>query len=354
MGQMKRNSNFELLRLISMYMIVFIHANMYLPYFCQGRVRFFFNGLANGICNIGVTCFILISGYFGLQFSLKKLWKMECMMISFSLLETFILYILMPQEMQGTVLLEQLIKSCFPVITRKYWFYSCYICLFCLSTYINKFIDWLKKEEFGRLLGILLLFFSVFPSVFYFEIIPDNGKGLFQMIIIYMLGRYLRKYEIRSLSKGWAITLFCVLWLVNGISHEIPISLGGIYHHLCKDNSITNIIMAIIIFNLVSKWTFQSDMINKLAKYVFAVFALNNSLVSAVMHLLKQREVLQPSGGMGAIALMALVMGIMIFCILIGALREILIGKIENKILNHLVEMIMSNRNMLKWKRGME
>lgn len=354
MGQKKRNSNFELLRLLSMYMIVFIHANMYLSYFCQGRVRIIFNGWVNGICNIGVTCFILISGYFGLQFNIKKICKMECMMISFSLLETFILYILMPQEMQGTVLLEQLIKSCFPVITRKYWFYSCYICLFCLSTYINKFIDWLKKEEFGRLLGILLLFFSVFPSVFYFEIIPDNGKGLFQMIIIYMLGRYLRKYEIRSLSKGWAITLFCVLWLVNGISHEIPISLGGIYHHLCKDNSITNIIMAVILFDSVSKCTFQSAMVNKMAKYVFAVFALNNSLVSVVMHLLKQSEVLQPSGWGGIVVLILVVMGIMVSCILIGILREIVIGRLENKIIGNLVEKMISNKDRMKWKRGME
>ena len=275
-------------------------------------------------------------------------------MISFSLLETAILYILMPQEMQGTVLLEQLVKSCFPVITRKYWFYSCYVCLFCLSAYINKFIDWLKKEELTRLLGILLLFFSVFPSVFYFEIIPDNGKGLLQMIIIYMCGRYLRKYGIRSLSKGWTITLFGVLWLVNGISHEIPISLGGIYHHLCKDNSITNIIMAVILFDSVSKRTFQSTMINKMAKYVFAVFALNNSLVSVVMHLLKQSEVLQPSGWGGIIVLILVVMGIMVSCILIGMIREIMIGRLENKIIGNLVEKMISNKDRMKWKRGME
>lgn len=350
MVQMKRYSNYELLRLLFMYMIVFIHANAYL----SGRTWTIFNGVVNGICNMGVTCFILISGYFGLQFSLKKIWKMECMMISFSLLETLILYILMPQEMQGAVLLEQLVKSFFPMITRKYWFYSCYVCLVCLSRYINNFIDKLKKEEFAKLLGMLLLFFSVFPTIFYFEIIPDNGKGLFQMIIIYLLGRYLRIYGVPSLTKGRAIVLFCVLWLVNGISHEIPFSLGGIYHHLCKDNSITNIIMAIILFSLMGKCTFQSDMINKMAKYVFAVFALNNSLVSAVMYLLKQQEVLQPSGWSGAITLIVLVMEIMIFCILIGVLREVLVGKIENKMLNRLEEKIMNSKNLVKWKRGME
>lgn len=60
-----RNSNHELLRMIAMYMIIFIHANMYLNYFCSGSVRTICNGLVNGICNIGVSCFILISGYYG-------------------------------------------------------------------------------------------------------------------------------------------------------------------------------------------------------------------------------------------------------------------------------------------------
>lgn len=31
-----RNSNHELMRIIAMYMIVLIHANMYLGYFCTG------------------------------------------------------------------------------------------------------------------------------------------------------------------------------------------------------------------------------------------------------------------------------------------------------------------------------
>ena len=97
--------------------------------------------LVNGICNIGVTCFILISGYYGVQFKLKKLVKMECMMISYSLLEILLMYLVMPEQLQGAALLEQLVKSLLPFISRKYWFYSCYVCLMLLSGYIQKLID---------------------------------------------------------------------------------------------------------------------------------------------------------------------------------------------------------------------
>ena len=166
-----RNSNHELLRLIAMYMIVFIHANMYLGNFCTGNTGLFFNGLVNGVCNIGVSCFVLISGYYGIKFNIRKLVKMECMMIFFSLLETVILYVVMPEQLQGAALLEQMVKSFLPFITRKYWFYSCYVCLFLLSGYIQKLIDYLDQKGFKNLLVLLLVLFSVLPTFFYFEII---------------------------------------------------------------------------------------------------------------------------------------------------------------------------------------
>lgn len=340
MEQSKRNSNFELLRILSMFMIVFIHANMYLSSFCEGKIWFFFNGLINGICNIGVTCFVLISGYFGLKFSIKKLLKMEAMMIAFSLMEMVILYVLMPQTMQGAALLEQLIKSCFPVITRKYWFYSCYICMFVLSGYINRFIDSLKKEEFKRLLTVLLILFSIFPTFFYFEIIQDNGKGLVQMMLIYMLGRYIQKYGIRICNKGKMAALFLGLWVLNGVSHEIPIQFGGIYHHLCKDNSITNIVMAVILFSVVKEWKIQSGIINALSKNTFAIFALNNSMVAVVIYLIKNGGKLKPSGWQGFILLTGIVILVMILCVIIGALREKLLGRIETYIIDKISEKV--------------
>lgn len=189
MKEKTRNSNHELLRIIAMYMIVFIHANMYLGDFCTGVAWRCFNGLVNGICNIGVSCFILISGYYGVKFSVQKLVKMECMMISYSLLETAILCLALPEQMQGAALLEQLVKSFLPFITRKYWFYSCYVCLLFLSGYIQKFMEYLEQKELKRLLLLLIGLFSVLPALFYFELIPDNGKGLVQMIMVYMIGR---------------------------------------------------------------------------------------------------------------------------------------------------------------------
>ena len=110
-----RNANHEMLRLIAIYMIVFIHANMYLGQFCQGASWSFFNGLVNGVCNTGVSCFILISGYYGVRFDIRKLVKMECMMITLSLLETGLMYIFAPESLGGALPCSSSLSSpCFP------------------------------------------------------------------------------------------------------------------------------------------------------------------------------------------------------------------------------------------------
>lgn len=335
MKETVRNSNHELLRIIAMYMIIFIHANMYLGNFCTGSIRTFFNGFVNGICNIGVSCFILISGYYGIKFSFQKFVKMECMMITFSILETIILCIALPQQMQGAALLEQIVKTFFPFITRKYWFYSSYICLFFFSGYIQKFIEVLDKKEFKKLLFTLLLLFSILPTLFYFELIPDNGKGLVQMIMIYMIGRYIKMYCDSSVwnysNKKCFFALFIILWVVNGVSHEFPIQIGGIYHHLCKDNSITNLTMAIILFFIFKELTIKSKFINKIAAYIFAAFALENSLVIVTMQVIGNMNLKSLGGIGGFLTLSFILFGILAICLLLGLFREAIFKKIDLK-----------------------
>ena len=323
-----RNSNHELLRIIAMFMIVFIHANRFLFYLVNGKTAFVLNGMVNGICNIGVTCFMLISGYYGMKFDITKFVRMECMMITYSLAETALLYTVMPEQLQGAALLEQIVKSMLPFITRKYWFYSCYVCLLFLSEYIQKFIDALKQKEFERLLFVLFMLLSVLPTLFYFEIVPDNGKGLLHMIMIYMMGRYIRMYRDVKLP-GKAGVLFVFLWIINGISHEIPIKVGQISHHLCKDNSITNLMMAVILFYLFKELHIRSRFINKAAANVFAVFALNDVLVTVVMQRLLDSGFKSEGGMTGFMVLAGIVAAVLLLCLMIGAVRELILGRMD-------------------------
>lgn len=343
-----RDSNFEILRLIAMYMIVLIHTTSYSGLFCTGKNMAVCNGIINGICNIGVTCFILISGYYGIEFKVKKLVKMECMMISFSLLETVILYIIFPGQLQGAALLEQLVKSLLPFISRKYWFYSCYVCLMLFSGYIQKLIDTMDQKGMQKLLLLLLLLFSILPTVFYFEIVPDNGKGLVQMIMVYLIGRYIRKYDIRL--PEWGIPVFLGLWCLNGLSHEMPIRIGDVYHHLCKDNSITNLSMAILLFLLFKGWKIQARFINRIAGYMFAVFALNNTLAGCVIKGLQSGGFQSPDGWQGFMLLVGTALIIFLECLLVGGIREFLLGLLDKKVENVYEKLMIQTQRWLEQK----
>lgn len=337
-----------------MFMIVLIHANMYLFQFVGGSSTFFYNGMINGICNIGVTCFMLISGYYGMKPDVGKFVRMECMMITYSLAETILLCVVTPQQMQGAALLEQLVKSFLPFITRKYWFYSCYVCLLFFSGYIQRFIDRLDQEAFQRLLLLLLFLFSVLPTMFYFEIIPDNGKGLVHMIMIYMIGRYIRMYRDVKIPAKAAI-LFVILWAINGISHEIPVQIGGIYHHLCKDNSITNLTMAVILFYLFKELKLQSAVINRAAGNVFAVFALNNTLVTVAMKLLFDNGFHGAKGISGFMMLVGVAAAILAVCLLVGEVRKLLLNRCDSYLENLLgYQFVLKIKSRLRNKEEKE
>lgn len=95
MKALTRKSNFELLRIVAMCMIILIHLSSAIDltsFGLKGNIGTILGGTIVGICNIGPSCFCLISGYFGIKFSKQKLIKMELLMISFSLLETALLY----------------------------------------------------------------------------------------------------------------------------------------------------------------------------------------------------------------------------------------------------------------------
>lgn len=325
MTEIKRKSNLELLRILAMVFIILIHLLS-----ATGMTAF--GGAIVGICNIGVSCFCLISGYFGVKFSMKKLLKMEIMMIMFSLLETMALWLVFPQEMQGAALLEQLAKSLFPFVSRKYWFYSCYVCIFIFSGFIEKLISVLSKQEMKRLVLLLLLVFSVFPTMFYFEIMQDAGKGLVQMFVLYVVGRYIRLYRDVKVDKLNAVVALGALWAVNTISIMNPLQIGGIVHSLCRDDSVTNIAMAVILLYIFKDIEFSSKWVNKFTANMFAVFALENSVVKIVAEMLGRSGFYVESEVVGTAILLGIVALIFVLCVVIGGIRELIFGRFEKKI----------------------
>lgn len=188
-----RKSNFELLRLFCIFGIVVMHAmgNIDTSLSVWNTESHIF---VNALFNTGVTCFILISGYFGIKFRLEKLIEMDFMVI---------FYTVAGVAVRGDLKAKELILACFPIITRHYWFISCYFALCFLAPLLNALAEKIKKENFERLLVTMLLLFSVIPTITTYDIMQDSGKGLVDFVMIYLIGRYLSKYPVRLQKKAW-------------------------------------------------------------------------------------------------------------------------------------------------------
>ena len=339
----ERQSNFELLRLLAIYMIVLIHINMYVYNFSSGAVALVYSNLINGICNTGVTLFILISGYFGVKLDVKKLTKLELRMIIYSLIVLAIMFAIGYESYSFGDKLELAAKALLPFISRNHWFYTCYVLIILFSGFINEFVNNLGEKKLRHLLILMLVVFSIFPTFLYFEVVPDNGKGIVQMLMVYMMGRYIRLYgeDFGEKNAKWFTPVFICLWIINAVSHAFPIQLGGIYHTLCKDNSITNLIIAVCVFYLFKKMSFRSKLINTCAKYVFAIFAINYVLIDICVDAAMGKEGFIPANSfLGILLLVAISLAIVIICIIIGIIRELLLAKVDEAIAGKLSSVI--------------
>ena len=69
-----RNSNFEMLRIVAILCIVVMHSSSFVN---PDDYNFLLLKLIGAIGNAGVSCFILISGYYGIRFRWEKIFEIS-------------------------------------------------------------------------------------------------------------------------------------------------------------------------------------------------------------------------------------------------------------------------------------
>lgn len=319
----ERSSNFELLRLLCIFGILVMHTlgsvdttgyagNLLVQVFC------------NSLFNTGVTCFILISGYFGIRFNLRKLIQLDMMIIFFTVAGNLLI---------GEASLKVLIKSCIPVISRQYWFISCYFVLCILAPFLNQIPEKLEQQQFRHLLAILLLVFSVIPTFTTYDIMQDAGKGLVDFIMVYLLGRYLALYHrephsTRPLILGLVCSIAVVFLLDGGRSFASNL----IYTTFARDCSIFIIFASVLLLLIFRNLSFQSLPINRAASNVLAIYVLDSFLRTFFQRYFDLNAYV--GTWFFIFIVFAYVAVVMLLAILLNELRKCTIGRIEPMVSN--------------------
>lgn len=263
-----RNSSIEALRIFCILGILCMHlSGMYME--SSNTVTLIQLNLINSLFNICVTCFILISGYFGLTRKFDRLFSLWCIVMFYSLLNAAFSYLI-----EGSVSIVDLFKSVFPTITAKYWYFTTYVLLSLFAPYINEIPKRLSKKDFEHLLLLLIIVFYLFPTFFFFEITKDNGKGPVNMFIVYLIGCYIAAYrkDIAINKLKYLLSFFAIIFTAFIGNLAASLFRQRSFAPFARDNSLFMLAGAIALFAVIRNCHFHSKAINFLAQNIFAVY----------------------------------------------------------------------------------
>lgn len=268
----KRESNFELLRIICIIGIVNMHVFGSVYNHVSG-FNLVYGTLINSAFNTGVTLFMLISGYFGVKSTVRKVVSLELTVVFYSLVSLTVGGLL-----GNTIGLKDIVKSFFPVSMGKYWYITAYMLILVFAKYINHFLDSLEKREYQVFLLLMLSVFSILPTIIQVHVMNDSGKGIMNMLLVYSLGRYLRKYEVDFKFKK--VVALIVLLIEFALNLGIAFIKGGkgVNAPFARDYSIFIIILSVFVFLWVKDLKLKSSLINGMAQNVIGIYLMEGAI----------------------------------------------------------------------------
>lgn len=219
-----RQSNFELLRIVAMIMIIICHfathGNFEFDNTTLSIPRLWLNFLCMG-GNTGVNIFVLITGYFLIQSkstkaSIPKILKFWGQVFFYSA-TIYVIYI----ALGGDITITRLINDFMPMTSAAWWFASTYFVLYIIHPYLNLFLRSMDKFLYQRYLLILLLIWCVVPTFFKTSF---EGNNLCWFVTLYSLAGYYRLYGFHKLVTKYAgmmAILFTVLAYCAGVMFMI-------------------------------------------------------------------------------------------------------------------------------------
>lgn len=277
---MERQSNFELLRIIAMFLVLAVHANYFAldggpsAQECATRVIPSMTRIVlESACIVCVDVFVLISGWFGIHFKWKSLLSFLFQVFFFGLLiyAFCVIFLDFPLNIKG-------IAACFQITTWN-WFVKSYLLLYLMSPILNAFCDQSDKKAF---LLVLISFFS-FQTIYGLTgsaRFIEQGYSTISFIGLYLLAQYIRKFATFFSEKS--IQFHCMGYFLCVTMLSILEFISRLTNHPTRQifSYINPIVILASVFLLLffSKLRFTNRLVNQIASSCFAVFLLHTNV----------------------------------------------------------------------------
>lgn len=326
MSKSERQTNIEVLRVVSMLLIVVMH---YIFYgLKQNPLHQYYDiKMISGLLNyltmeslyllsqVAVNCYVMITGYFlidKLQYRWKGIFRIIIQTLFYSIL-FFVIACAIGEDAKREVL-----KSFLPIHQCEYWFVTTYIGLLLIAPFIALIATSLNKKQYQIML--VVLFILTFKQL-YGNVYAGHRTILF-FSFLFLIAGYFKLYGMPQKILKRKKLLFVGIWFIL-IAMATLVNLGHNYFELIGTSYDGPILfLSIITFILftdaeLDKYIFK--VIAKFAPYTFGVYLIHeNHFISAKLWYLLPETYTYP------IMLHCVMLCLAIFatCVVIDYLRE--------------------------------
>lgn len=293
----KRQANFELLRIVAMFMIIALHylvkGDIAVPFVKNDSVVNYIAWLIEAFCIVAVNCYVLISGYFMVESEWKpeRVVSLLCQVLFYTLLIPCVLIGVGVISGSGMGIYDW-IGCVLPIETEHYWFATSYLLLYLFSPFLSAGIRQMEKRQLQIVTALLLFFFSLGKTFFPVPLVTDKyGYDFGWFLCLFVLAGYLRKYGIAWLEKkshaAAGYILSCLLiWGLSLFSHVLAgrIDAFSYYENMPYTyNHLLCLTGAVCLFYVFKNSQIRSgkaaDMICALAPYTFGIYLLHEHVL---------------------------------------------------------------------------
>lgn len=274
-----RQSNIELLRLLSMLMIVIFHFNGHAlttaaPFFSEEGIAW---NLTHTFTITATSIFVLISGYFGIHFKVKKVLNLYLRCFIWGMIG-YLLYVVFTDN---PLKLSTFVARFMPFTHNKWWFVITYLELYFLSPLLNAAIEMFDKTK--HMLFILLFGFVTLYMGYCRETGEDTwGTSLSHFLWLYMIARYINKYVslnvIRKYQWIWLIGFIVSSGITFGLAtlgakYSVPVCLRA--YPYCSP---WVLIGALSLLLYALSFAFENQVVNWFASSSLSAYLLQDSI----------------------------------------------------------------------------
>ena len=218
---MDKNENIELLRLIAMVMVLILHivaSGGLLDACVAGTGSYYMTWFLRIAAYSAVDIFVLVSGYVGVNSKsylsgIINLW----LIVEFYSVIPMIIYL----AIGGTVEKMLFIKAFLPVLSREFWFFTCYIVLMLFKPILKSFVNTKGVYAINAIVccTILIQIAGVIASDT-MEI--SGGHSIIWFLVLYLIGAYLSVTHCGDKVSKWIAKHWLWIYIVSvGITFAV-------------------------------------------------------------------------------------------------------------------------------------